>query len=528
MAENKKNDLTDSNANLYVIGQLMHKPLILDDEKHVLGVDDFNQPLQQIVFAAIYNMEKSGAIEVTPQVLDLYLKGLPEQYEYYTANHGYQVITDCYNLIKNPQFDEGAFDVFYDRVKKFSILRDLRASGFDIKQFYDTDKSILDRNEEDEKLNNTKIEEIPNKIRQLLVDIENRHVGKTETTSQPANKGLRKLVDELQTNPEIGLPLDGDILNFGIRGARLGKLYVYSAPSGAGKTRHMVGNACSISLPYIDDKMKIHARERLKKVLFIATEMTADEIQTLLLAYVSGINEEHILLGQYTADERVKLALALDIIDKFGSNFVIECMPDPSRAEVRAKIAKYIIQDGIEYIFYDYIFSSPGLLEEFRDLDIREDVVLMMMSNTLKELAATYQVFIETATQLNGGWEKPGPRNQNLIRGSKAIVDKVDIGIIGVRLQEDEKKEVTELMSKFGNAANLVLDVYKNRRGSMSAIKIFRRFDYGTCHAKDLFITDDSYHPWENQNGLKAGIVAFKENLYDKVVDIPAEVMLNA
>jgi replicative DNA helicase len=234
------------------------------------------------------------------------------------------------------------------------------------------------------------------------------------------------------------------------------------------------------------------------------------------------------LLGQYTADERVKLALALDIIDKFGSNFIIECMPDPSRAEVRAKIAKYIIQDGIEYIFYDYIFSSPGLLEEFRDLDIREDVVLMMMSNTLKELAATYQVFIETATQLNGGWEKPGPRNQNLIRGSKAIVDKVDIGIIGVRLQEDEKKEVSELMSKFGNAANLVLDVYKNRRGSMSAIKIFRRFDYGTCRAKDLFITDDSYHPWENQNGLKAGVVAFKENLYDKVVDIPAEVMANA
>ena len=92
----------------------------------------------------------------------------------------------------------------------------------------------------------------------------------------------------------------------------------------------------------------------------------------------------------------------------------------------------------------------------------------------------------------------------------------------------NEKKEVAELMAKFGNAANLVLDVYKNRRGSMSAIKIFRKFDYGTCHAKDLFITDDSYHPWENQNGLKAGVVTFKENLYDKVIDIPAEVMLNA
>jgi replicative DNA helicase len=530
MTENKKNDLTDSAANLYVLGQLMHRPLIIDDEKHILAVNDFSQPLQQIIFAAIYNMEKTGAAEITPPVLDLYLKGLPDQYQYYTTNHGLQVVTDCYNLITGDKYDEGSFDLFYNRVKKFSILRDLRANGFDVKPFYDTDKSILDRNEEDEKLDNTKIEDIPNRIRQILVEIEDRHVGKNEALSQDVGKGIRKLTEELEENPEIGLPLEGDILNFGIRGARLGKLYVYSAPSGAGKTRTLVGNACSISLPWIDNNNKIHVRDKFQKVLFVPTEMTVDEIQTLVLSYVSGVNEEHILLGQYTSDERVRLEMGIKILEKFGGNFIVECMPDPSRAEVRAKIAKYIIQDGIQYIFYDYIFSSPGLLEEFRDLDIREDVVLMMMSNTLKELAATYQVFIETATQLNGGWEKPGPRNQNLIRGSKAIVDKVDIGIIGVRLQEDEKEEVKDIIKGHGDSPepNLVLDVYKNRRGSMSAIKIFRRFDYGTCHAKDLFVTDDTYHPWENQNGLKMGVVKYNEKLVNTIDEIPMEVMPDA
>jgi replicative DNA helicase len=530
MAENKKNDLTDNNATLYVIGQLMHNPLIIDDEKHFLAQSDFSQPLQQIIFTAIYNLEKGGATQVTPQVLDIYLKSLKDQYDYYSNNHGYQLVSDCYDLIKDDKFDEGAFNVFYDRVKKFSMLRDLRANGFDVTPFYDTNKSILDRNEEDEKLDKTPIEEIPNKIRQLLVDIENKHVGKNEVASQPAGKNIRKLVEELEENPEIGLPIDGAILNFGVRGARLGKLYVYSAPSGAGKTRTMVGNACAISMPWVDNNLKIHVRERLKPVLFIATEMTADEIQTLILAYITGINEEHILLGTYTPDEKPRLEVGLQIMERFSNNFIIECMPDPSRAEVRAKIAKYIIQDGIEYIFYDYIFSSPGLLLEFRDLDIREDVALMMMSNTLKELAATYQVFIMSATQLNGGWEKIGARNQNLIRGSKAIVDKIDIGMIGVRLMEEEKEEVKEIIQQLGDveAPNLVVDMYKNRRGSMSGIKVFRHFDYGTCRCKDVFVTDDSYHKWENQNGLKMGVIKYSENTYDVVADIPSEVTVNA
>ena len=87
--------------------------------------------------------------------------------------------------------------------------------------------------------------------------------------------------------------------------------------------------------------------------------------------------------------------------------------------------------------FMIIFFSSPGLLTEFRDLEVREDVALMMMSNTLKELAMTYNVFIQSATQLNGNWEKNNVRNANLIRGSKAIVDKVDIGLIGVRLTDE-------------------------------------------------------------------------------------------
>jgi len=37
------------------------------------------------------------------------------------------------------------------------------------------------------------------------------------------------------------------------------------------------------------------------------------------------------------------------------------------------------------------------------------------------------------------------------------------------------------------------MDIYKNRRGKLTSMKIFRYFDYGTCRAEDILITDSNY-----------------------------------
>lgn len=416
--ENK--ELYDSSASLYVLSTLMRKPLLLEDDKYAVLQTDFGDSLQQIVFISIYNLAKKGVSTITPSDIDLYLKTTPSQYDYYREHKGYDYVLLTYKTTEGSDLKQ--FDFYYERLKKFSLLRDLEKNGINIKDFYDTSKDFLDRDLEDERLNNIKLQEIPNAIREKLVEIENKHLGKLNATAQEASKGLKELVADLKKNPEIGLPLDGKILNFAIRGARLGKLYLYSAASGMGKTRTMVGNACQIAMPFIKGG-KIQVRDGYQKVLFMATEMAADEIQTLVLACVSGVNEEKILLGTCNPEEEKTIDEAIAIIEKYKDNFIIESMPDPSMAAIRARLTKYILQDGISYIFYDYIFSSPGLLGEFRDIDVREDVALMMLSNTLKEIAMTYNVFIMSATQLNGGWDKPGPRTANLIRGSKAISD---------------------------------------------------------------------------------------------------------
>lgn len=494
-----KKDLFDTNASLYVLSCLMRKPLLLQDDKYAFVKTDFYKPLQEMVFYAIYNMAQNGVERITPQDVDLYIKQYKAQYEYYQQNKGYEFVVQCYQTAEGS--DEKQFDNYYNRLKKFSVLRDLESIGINTSQFYDTEKDALNRDLEDEKLNKTSIEEILNIVRNDLVKIENTHVGKDPNIAQDASTGMRALVQSLCDNPEVGLPLDGDIVNWTARGARLGKLYIYSAPSGQGKTRYMVGNACAISLPYLDENCQVVMRDDFQKVLFVATEMQADEIQTLILSYVSRVNENTILLGNYTPAEKERIKKALDLIDKYGCNFIIECIPDPSIAMIKARLVKYIIQDNIYYIFYDYIFSSPGLLSEFRDIAVREDVALMMLSNSLKEIAMQYNAFVQSATQLNDGWSKKiiGLRDQNCIRGSKAIADKIDIGFIGVRIEPEEFKQVEaiwnelKVLKHYSHDPNLVIDVYKNRRGEMNAVKIFRYFDYGTCHCEDLFVTDSSY-----------------------------------
>jgi len=175
------------------------------------------------------------------------------------------------------------------------------------------DANILELDKESEKLNELDIKDIFNTVRERLAKVEDKNVNKNNLKAIDIGDNIDELLVDLEKSPEVGYPLDGEILNYASRGARLGKYYLYSAPTGHGKTRFMVGNACSLSLPRIEDG-KIIIKDDLTPVLFIATEMEPDEIQTLVIAYVSGVNEEKILNGTYSAEERKLVQAAAKLI----------------------------------------------------------------------------------------------------------------------------------------------------------------------------------------------------------------------
>ena len=185
-----KKDLFDTNASLYVLSCLMHRPLLLQDERYVFVKTDFYKPIQQIVFYAIFNMAQNGAEKITPQDIDLYLNQYEAQYEFYKKEKGYEFVTQCYQTAEGT--DQHQFDFYYNRLKKFSVLRDLEAIGIDTTAFYNTEQDALNRDLEDEKLNKTPLGGLTDRIRELLVEIENRHIGKDQGTSQTASDGMRK------------------------------------------------------------------------------------------------------------------------------------------------------------------------------------------------------------------------------------------------------------------------------------------------------------------------------------------------
>jgi replicative DNA helicase len=144
-----------------------------------------------------------------------------------------------------------------------------------------------------------------------------------------------------------------------------------------------------------------------------------------------------------------------------------------------------------------------------------------MLSNTLKEIAAENNVFIQSGTQLNDRWQKNLVRNVNHVRGSKAIGDKVDVGIISVMLSDvPEEKEKAEKIVEAANVPmpNIVVDVYKNRRGPLTGVKLFRHFDYGTCRVKDIMLTSSSFKVINDYEVVEYEQSTLSFSEYDKMV----------
>ena len=94
------------------------------------------------------------------------------------------------------------------------------------------------------------------------------------------------------------------------------------------------------------------------------------------------------------------------------NNIFIEYLPDPTLVTIKTLIKKHTLQDDVKYVFYDYIHIGAGLVAN-RDRQMRDDVILLLLTNTLKELANELDIHISTATQLNGEYEEKEVKNEN-------------------------------------------------------------------------------------------------------------------
>ena len=485
----------DTTAVLQVIGCVFNDPTLLDmDDKYVVTEEDFTNEFHKIVYGAIYKVHELGAKVITLQNINDFLSSKPKSQGVYQAEKGEEWLLKVSENANNL-----TFDYYYNRLKKMTLLRVYDKNGIDVSDIYDYD-NILDikkKEMQEEFLDNCTLVQLADKIDDKIEAIRYKYVDNSYGEASPAGTGIFELIQGFKEHPEVGVPLYGPLINAVTRGARLKKFYLRSAATGIGKTRSMIADCCYIGCNKIyDDTFGWMKTGAAQPTLFITTEQEIGEIQTMMLAFLSDVNEEHIINNFYEGDEDERVQEAAQILK--DSPIFIEELPDFSLQDVENTIKKNLRDHDIKYVFHDYIHTSIKILEEITrrsgGVRLREDNILFMLSTKLKDICNQYGVFIMSATQLNADYTTSETPDQNLLRGAKAIADKIDYGSILLQTNQADIDALEPILqANVFDRPSIKMSVYKNRRGRYKGVYLWCKADLGTCRIQPMFCTTYNY-----------------------------------
>lgn len=483
------------NDEVIFLSFMMQDPAIGDSWASPVSKKDFKRNINRLIFVAIYNMFSEGNQKINAETI----------YNYIARTTTGQQVLDTWNgpvyLQQMEMIDLTKYDVnvVYQRMKKKSILNDLRAKGVDTSDLYDPTITGEKEEEQLERLDNMDFRDIINRYKDKITEVEADYDGLATKTGYQAGEGLEEVLSSFKQSPDIGPPLEGNLFNAITRGARSGKVYINSAGTGQGKSRTAAGNAVKLSVPwyYDTDKNEWVKTGLMEPTLFITTELDHTEVQTMFLATISGVNEEKIISGRYASqEEEDRVMQSVNLLSNEKCKLFIEFIPDPSPEGVASKIRLYHMKYGVRNVFYDYVHVSPSTYRTKKEM--RDDIWLMLFVDTLKQLANELDLFVFTATQLNASaYEDREVKNEALVRGSKSLVDKADLAFITSPIIKEQERGLAERLAAELNTKipNQILDIYKNRRGKYKNVRLWRYTDLGTCRSFDCFVTDISNNP---------------------------------
>lgn len=481
--------IDEKNVVLQVFGCLLKKPSILGQtDKYSITLNDFSSGFEKRLFATIYNLYEQGAKQLGIVDIDNYIKDTPSAYKIWEKERGVEYLQDAEDLS-----DVGNFDYYYQKLKKINCIKSLKKLGYDTSCFYEEDALNPNKDTINAKFETLSARDIIQSLKLKITEVEKEvGIGSTNHTAA-ATESINTLLDTLKIAPDTGCRLQGKYFNTIVRGGRAGKFYIRSASSGVGKTRSMIGDACYFAYPirYNTEWNKWEWAGACEKVLVVVTEQEHQEIQTMVLSYLTGINEEVILYGKFNDEQELLLRQAIQIMTVYKDNLHICEMPNPNIEQLKQVVQENVLIHQIRHVFYDYIFSNPALLNEFRDLRVREDVALGLLSAALKDIAVEYDLFVMSSTQTNAQGEDSSRsiKNESVVRGARSIIDKADMACVMSRPTAEELNLV-EAYCKDGVLPNVVTDIYKMRRGRYTQVRIWSYSDLGTCRREDLFVTD--------------------------------------
>lgn len=493
----------DKLSNMVVLGSLLCDPSILSKtEEYTISFTDFAENrMHQICFGSINNLYAQGLNKIDITDVYAYLEKVkPEHAVFFKKENGTEFLSKCISLSSNGE----KFPYYYDNMKKMTLLRTFDGNGISVNDIYNPDTLDLEEKTRQQNwLDNTSIEDIiliiDDKITKLKDDF------KFEGTA-PASlmgDGVDDFLERVKETPAVGAPLPFGLWNTVTAGARLKKVYLVSAATGKGKSREMLSSMLYLSCGEYYD---VHQDKWIKlgwqePSFFISTELDEDELMAMSLAFISGVNEDKINGKEMiTTEEIARVKKAAEILKT--TPCYRQIVPDFSVEDIERHIKVNIEKRGVKYCAFDYIHSSIKILAEVaqqtKGVKLREDNVLFMLSVRLKDLANKYGVFIMSGTQVNAAADGDDGAHAGMLRGARAIADKMDYAEIMRGLNDKDREAYTRIKAHLSEdlrefEPNLIKEVFKNRGNKYSNGKLWCHADLGTCQILPLFYTDETY-----------------------------------
>ena len=490
--------MIDKRDTQQILGCLMKKPQLLSEiDKYSFILTDFPSRFERSIFMAINGLYRNGATNIQPIDIENFIEPDQVSAKLFKDKNGIEYLQDIVELS-----DVDNFGFYYNRFKMFNLLKDLKKQGFDVSEFYCEDLTNPKSQEINEQFNFLTPKIITDTVRKKLLGVEAKYETTDEIEVEAAAKGMEELIEQMGAAYQIGIPVQGNIYNQIIDGAKKGTLTIRSAASSVGKTRNAVADACYLAYPFRYNSMTCEweLEGNCEKVLFIMTEQRFSEIRMMILAYLTDIQSSRFKYADFSARENAVITQAIHLMEKYKDNLILVKMPNPTIETVKTIVRENCIVHDIGYVFYDYVFIGPSLLNEFKGFALRNDEVLLMFATALKDLAVELDVAMFTSTQLNSkGDDNKEIRNESALAGGRSTINKADNGAVMARPTKEELEILAPLYENNPDMKpNLVTDIYKVRSGEWTQVRIWSDMNLGTLKKKDLFVTDSRLDPIED------------------------------
>ena len=295
----------DKKAIFLLLGCYCINPRFVLNEKYSTNEHDYPENFHRMIWGAIFNIAKKGNVEkITPIDIENEISQLDVAVSLWKNNDGWDYIESAIEMATDKTVNIGKY---YDDVRKYSIVRNAE-------EFLKMDISFIYDENDDEKIerfNTLTSVDVLNELNNKFVDF--KSMWKNTFGDNYSFLVGDNISDRLKEHKEqqnvYGYPFQSGYLTTVYRGMRRKKYILRSSVSGGGKSRNSLADGCNMVSDRIYDwtKKEWISTGDSQPVLFISTELEKEEIQDIILAHVSGIEQDRIETWEDITTEEEKI-----------------------------------------------------------------------------------------------------------------------------------------------------------------------------------------------------------------------------